>query len=327
MKLGLLILVLAGLVGLIALPYMMKTYDLKEITAADLPAEGAWAELTQGNLYYRWYTPKPEIENGETVVLVHGFTTPHFVWDGVKTFLLDAGYQVLVYDHFGRGFSARPAINYDKTLYVESLKELLLHQQVSQPVHLVGYSMGGAVAGHFVQTYPRSTKTLTLIAPAGFMTAGQEQQQAFNRFAIMPLVGEWLGHMLVKKMLVSDVTEAKMANLNDPLAISKTDFVLQVGRQLAYKGYVESLLSTLRHFNMFNAQEAFAAVGERGIPTLAIWGTDDSTVLYQGTEQLLQAIPQAQLLTIKKGGHNITYMQPSIVGPSITDFLNQSAAP
>ncbi len=40
MKLGLLILVLAGLVGLIALPYMLKTYDLKEITAADLPAEG-----------------------------------------------------------------------------------------------------------------------------------------------------------------------------------------------------------------------------------------------------------------------------------------------
>ena len=327
MKLGFLILVLAGLVGLIALPYIIKTYDLKEITAADLPAQGAWAELSQGNLYYRWYSPEAESQNGETVVLVHGFTTPHFVWDGVKTFLLEAGYQVLVYDHFGRGLSARPTVKYDKALYVESLKELLLHQQVSQPVHLVGYSMGGAVAGHFSQSYPSSVKTLTLIAPAGFMTAEKEQQQASNRFAIMPLVGEWLGHMFVKKMLVSDVTEAKMANLNDPLAISKTDFVQQVGRQLAYKGYVESLMSTLRHFNMFNAQEAFAAVGERGIPTLAIWGTDDSTVLYQGTEQLLQAIPQAQLLTIKKGGHNITYMQPSIVGPSITDFLSQSAAP
>ena len=324
MKLGLLVLILAGL---IALPYMIKTYDLKEITAADLPAEGAWAELSQGSLYYRWYTPEPENKNGETVVLVHGFTTPHFVWDGVKIFLLNAGYQVLVYDHFGRGLSARPAVNYDKTLYVESLKELLVHQQVSQPVHLVGYSMGGAVAGHFLQTYPSSAKTLTLIAPAGFMTVEQEQAQASNRFAVMPLVGEWLGHMFVKKMLVSDVTEAEIANINDPLAISKVDFVQQVGRQLVYKGYVESLLSTLRHFNLFNAQEAFAAAGELGIPTLAIWGTNDSTVPYQGTEQLLQAIPQAQLLTINRGGHNITYMQPSIVGPAITDFLNQSAAP
>ena len=319
MKLGVAILIL---VGLIALPYMVKTYGLKDIAEADLPKEGAWAALSQGNLYYRWYRPEPDNKNGETVVLVHGFSTPHFVWDGVKTILLEAGYEVLVYDHFGRGLSERPAVNYDKTLYVESLKELLAHQQLSEPVHLVGYSMGGVVAGYFLQSYPSLAKTLTLIAPAGFMSA--EQEQASSRFAVMPLVGEWLGHMFVEKMLVSDITEAKVTNINDPLAISNADFAQRVGEQLAYKGYVESLLSTLRHFNMFNAEEAFASVGERKIPTLAIWGTNDSTVLYQGSEQMLKAIPQAQLLTIKDGGHNITYMQPSIVGPALSQFLQQN---
>ena len=129
MKLGFLILVLAGLVGLIALPYIIKTYDLKEITAADLPAQGAWAELSQGNLYYRWYSPEAESQNGETVVLVHGFTTPHFVWDGVNTFLLEPDYLVLVYVNFGRGMSVMPAVMYYISLYMEPIKHLLFHQQ------------------------------------------------------------------------------------------------------------------------------------------------------------------------------------------------------
>ena len=88
---------------------------------------------------------------------------------------------------------------------------------------------------------------------------------------------------------------------------------------------MESLVSTLRHFNLFNALESFNAVGKLGIPTLAIWGTNDATVPFMGSENLLLAIPHAELIAIKDGGHNITYMQPSIVGPAIVEFLDQTA--
>ena len=315
MKIGMGLLVLLLLVGL---PYGVKTYGLKTITAADLPDEGGWAELSQGNLYYRWDVPAQE--NGEIVVLVHGFSTPHFVWNEVKNFLLARGYKVLVYDHFGRGLSERPSIKYDSTLYVEALKELLAHQEISQAVHLVGYSMGGAVVGHFTRAYPAQTKTLTLIAPAGLMPG----TQAISRLVTLPVVGEWLGHMFAKDILLSDVSDREMANVDDPLAMDKLDFVSQVSEQLTYSGYVESLVSTYRYFDLFNAQDTFDAVGERDIPTLAIWGTKDATVPYSGSKNMLEAIPHAELLTIEDGGHNITYMQPSIVGPAIADFLDQS---
>jgi pimeloyl-ACP methyl ester carboxylesterase len=320
MKIGL---VLLAPVLLATLLYVVKTVGLTTITESDLPDEGAWAELSQGNLYYRWYVPEPENKNGEIVILVHGFSTPHFVWDQIKDFLLQHGYQILVYDHFGRGLSQRPTIKYDKTLYIESLRELLAHQHISQPVHLVGYSMGGAVVGHFTQAYPDQTKTLTLIAPAGFML----DEPAINRLVTLPIVGEWLGHMFAKKILVSDISDKEMAHIDDPLAMNKLDFVSQVSKQLGYRGYVESLISTYRHFNLFNAREVFVAVGNLGIPTFGIWGTHDATVPYSGSENMLNAIPHAQLLTIEEGGHNITYMQPSIVGPGITDFLDGSISP
>ena len=322
---------IAGLILLIitlglAIPYVNKTHGLKPISAADIPAEGAWAPLTQGNLYYRRYLPTEANSNGQTLVLIHGFSTPHFVWDGVLPFFLDAGYQILVYDHFGRGFSERPTTDYDAELYVQALKELLDQQALSQPVHLVGYSMGGAILGHFAEAYPSQVKTMSLIAPAGFMT----EQSATSSLINIPLVGEWLGHMFADKMLVSDITETEMAKINDPLAIPTGEFVVKVGKQLQYVGFVEALVSTLRHFNLFNALASFNAVGKLDIPTLAIWGTDDATVPFMGSEKLLEAIPHAELLAIEDGGHNITYMQPSIVGPAIIDFLYphiSSAAP
>ena len=316
MKIAALILLIITL-GL-AIPYGSKSYGLKPISEADLPAEGAWAPLTQGNLYYRWYLPSEAVSNGETLVLVHGFSTPHFVWDGVRQFMLDAGYRVLVYDHFGRGFSERPSVDYDAQLYVQALRELLDQQNLSQPVHLVGYSMGGAVLGHFTQAYPDRVKTLSLIAPAGFMT----EQPASSTLVNIPLIGEWLGHMFADKMLVSDVTESEMAHIADPLAIPRGEFVIKVGQQMQHSGFVESLVSTLRNFNLFNGIESFKAVGKLDIPTLAIWGTDDATVPFMGSENLLLAIPHTELVVIQEGGHNITYMQPSIVGPAIVDFVD-----
>ena len=52
---------------------------------------------------------------------------------------------MLVYDHFGRGFSERPSVPYDKELYVETLRELIESQNIKEKVHLVGYSMGGPI--------------------------------------------------------------------------------------------------------------------------------------------------------------------------------------
>ena len=34
-------------------PYFIQTYNLKTLTNSDLPLEGAWASLEEGNLYYR----------------------------------------------------------------------------------------------------------------------------------------------------------------------------------------------------------------------------------------------------------------------------------
>ena len=302
---------------LLWLPYFIKTYGLKTISEADLPDVGGWAQLAQGNLYYRWH--EPEVPNNEIVVLVHGFSTPHFVWNPLKAFLLDSGYRVLVYDHFGRGFSEKPDIPYDESLFIDSLKGLLDHQSIDQPIHLVGYSMGGPVVAHYTQAYPESVKTISFIAPAGFMI----ENSAVSMWTLKPLIGEWFWNIFGSLVVFQGNEEDNSQPRTDPLALSKSDFIDQARQQMQFKGFINSLLSTVRNFNLFNAEEVFLSVGVLNIPTLAIWGTDDSVVLFSGSEGLTASIPHSELIVIEGGEHDITFAEPTQVGTAIRDFLNK----
>ena len=300
---------------LLWLPYFIKTSSLKTISETDIPEVGGWAPLVQGNLYYRWY--EPEISNNEIVVLVHGFSTPHFVWDGMKEFLVDAGYKVLVYDHFGRGFSERPSVVYDQDLYVESLKGLLDYQNISQSVHLVGYSMGGPVVGYFTQQYPDSVKSISFIAPAGFM-----KEDSVSRIAVMPVVGDWFWQVFGKWLYFREVRNEATSS-DDSVGLSESKFVKKYSVQMKYKGLIEALLSTVRNFNFFNAKRMFDKVGDLKIPTITIWGTDDGVVPFAGSSKLMQSIPHSELKIINEGKHDIAYANPSVVGNTILEFLDK----
>ena len=300
---------------LLWLSYFIKTSSLKTISETDIPEVGGWAPLVQGNLYYRWY--EPEISNNEIVVLVHGFSTPHFVWDGMKEFLVDAGYKVLVYDHFGRGFSERPSVVYDQDLYVESLKGLLDYQNISQSVHLVGYSMGGPVVGYFTQQYPDSVKSISFIAPAGFM-----KEDSVSRIAVMPVVGDWFWQVFGKWLYFREVRNEATSS-DDSVGLSESKFVKKYSVQMKYKGLIEALLSTVRNFNFFNAKRMFDKVGDLKIPTITIWGTDDGVVPFAGSSELMQSIPHSELKIINEGKHDIAYANPSVVGNTILEFLDK----
>ena len=298
------------------LPYFFKTVKLKKINISNIPEDGGWASLSDGNIYFRWFFPKEKTSNDQTIVLVHGFSTPSFVWGGLIKNFCNSGFKVLVYDHFGRGFSERPIINYDKELYVRSLKELIDHQSVEEKVHLVGYSMGGPIVGYFAEQYPDKTRSMSLIAPAGF----QQSMSGVNSWTIKPIIGEWFWHVFNNRIYgvgrMSETTHSE-----DPLSINEEEFLDNFNRQLVFTGFTESLLSTVRNFNLFDCRRMYKDVGNLAIPTFVIWGKIDGVVPYSSSLNLKECIPHSELLTIEEGTHDITYRQPTEVGNAINNFL------
>ena len=53
----------------LALPYFYKIYGLKKILQSDIPSEGNWAELSRGNIYYRWFLPDDSTDLKGTLIL------------------------------------------------------------------------------------------------------------------------------------------------------------------------------------------------------------------------------------------------------------------
>ena len=150
---------LVVIIILLAAPYFYKLYGLKQITKSDIPSRGDWVELSRGNIYFEWFKPDASMEVKGTMVLVHGFSTPSFVWNGVMEDLLSTGKRVLSYDHFGRGFSDRPKEKYSLKFYVDTLEELLSNLKVANDLHVVGYSMGGPISASFSHQNKEKVKT------------------------------------------------------------------------------------------------------------------------------------------------------------------------
>lgn len=303
---GILVILSVVVVGL-TIDHNLRVNSLLEIdanTRAEFPGE--FVSLPDGDVSY--YARGPE--QGRVVVLVHGFSTPKSAFNNNVEQLITAGYRVIAYDHYGRGYSDRPDIAYDTNLYTRELRNLLDALEVTEPVTLVGYSMGGANVIGYAAKYPQSVKELVLIAPGGL-----ESNPGWRTILSVPGLGEWMADRFLMPSVQPDVET--LTELDRAFFANYTD-------QFLYKGYSSALLSTLRNDVVFERWDDYRAVGEAGIPISAIWGTDDETVPFSGSEKLLELIPLTELFPIEGGRHSIVITKAAVVNELLLKILARS---
>lgn len=101
-------------------------------------------------------------DGGEPLIFVHGYTGDSSYWrHQIEEF--SSGYRVLVFDNRGHGESEAPA---DQSVYtvddmVEDAEQLITETGFEQ-FHLVGHSMGGAIAQEITLRSPKRVLSLTL---------------------------------------------------------------------------------------------------------------------------------------------------------------------
>ena len=106
---------LVALAGLATVPFVLRNTETRALDdTARLRAPGDFVRLPDGMVHYELAGP----DSGVTVVLVHGFSVPFYIWDSTAARLHDAGFRVLRYDLYGRGYSDRPHTPYDTALFV-----------------------------------------------------------------------------------------------------------------------------------------------------------------------------------------------------------------
>ncbi|MEM9179872.1 MAG: alpha/beta hydrolase [Pseudomonadota bacterium] len=310
MKWGLRVLALIIVLALGA--YLWAEARLKPLNeTARQNAPGAFATLTDGQLHYRWDGP----EDGPVIVLVHGFSTPNFIYQQNVEALNAAGFRTLRFDHFGRGWSDRPKTRYDVDFYDRTLIDLLDHVGVDEPFGLAGLSMGGPIVAEFTARYPERVKQLVLLVPAGLDTAGADGRSA--ALLRTPLVGDWIWRMFGKSILLGD------SQYDEASRAPEDRLQGDVTVQLEYRGYLQALLSTFRHMPMAGREETFARLAATDVPVLAIYGDADATVLVSSAAKLEQILPAGDIRIVEGGEHGLNYQMHTLVNPWLVDWFSQ----
>jgi pimeloyl-ACP methyl ester carboxylesterase len=279
--------------------------------AARLAAGGSFARLSHGFTHYE----EGGAVNGRPVVLVHGFSVPYFVWDPTYGALTDAGMRTLRYDLYGRGYSDRPRVEYNLSLFVAQLGELLDTLGHTE-VDLVGLSMGGPISAAFTAAFPRRVRRLVLIDPSGVTKV--RLGRLYGLVAI-PVVGNLIFGIVGSEYMVGKVA----ADFFQPRLID--EFRGRYRIQMEYPGFRRAILSTLRSGMLGSFQAVYATLGRIGTPVLVIWGQRDTTLPFQQSRTLLELVPQAELFPVADCGHIPHYERPEIVNPRLIDFLETTA--
>ena len=107
-----------------------------------------------------------ESGQGSPVVLIHGHGADLRLWDLQAPALVEAGHRVIRYDARGHGRSSVPPTGYTWENYALDLRDLLDGLKIEAPAHVVGLSMGGAIALQFALDFPERVSSLVLVDSA-----------------------------------------------------------------------------------------------------------------------------------------------------------------
>ena len=300
--LALLAVLLVAILG----PYLALRREVRTLDAAARKALGGrYVTLPSGVTHYELSGP----EDGPTVVLIHGGTIPLYTWDAQVSALRNAGFRILRYDHFGRGYSDRPHVDYDRAFYRKQLEDLLAALEIEGSVNLVGVSFGGAIAATFAEAHPERVAKLVLIAPVVDYAEGR----ALFGLAKVPLLSEWYARVFSVRATVARANGFFEESGADP------SYAQRFEEQTRYAGYEQALLSMSRTNALTSYRETYAALDEQ--PTLLIWGADDGEIPRAHVELLQASIGDVSLVEIEGAGHGVTIERKEEVNRQLVEFL------
>ena len=294
-----------------AIAYYAVGAGLKPMTAeAREAAPGEFLVTSQGVLHYRWHGP----ENGDVIVMAHGFSTPNFIFEQNAEALASAGHRVLTFDHFGRGWSDRPTTDYTADFYDREVLDLVDGLGLTQPFGLVGLSMGGPITAEFTARHSERVSKLFLFVPAG-LAISTEQGSFTDRMMRTPIIGDWVWRMMGKSILLGD-------DQYDESSIPAANRLAgDVTAQMEYEGYLEALLSSYRYFPMQDRNELFTRLAATDITVRAVFGEQDTTVLIESADQLNELMPEADIVRIAEGGHGLNYQMSETSNALLLEFF------
>ncbi|WP_425860821.1 alpha/beta fold hydrolase [Arthrobacter sp. TWP1-1] len=260
---------------------------------------------------------------GVPVVLVHGIGRSLEDWIEQHELLADKGLRVLSVDLAGYGESEPLGEAYSLPELARFLEAFLDAVGVTEPAHLVGNSLGGAVAMQLAARSPERVRSLVLANSAGF---GREVALPVRMMSVRPL-----GKLLLSKPSTASARRLELSLFNDPQLV--TDERVNLGFRLASRQHgswvfldTAAALGTFRGTREEWRKELMDNLTASRVPTLVIWGEEDKIFPFAHLAAAADQLPHAITHAFRDTGHMPQIERAPEFAKLITGFWNGTPA-
>jgi 3-oxoadipate enol-lactonase len=253
-----------------------------------------YADVNGIKLYYEIFG------EGEPIVFIHGVAITSRVWEFQKEFVSQT-HQMIVYDLRGSGKSEKtPQLRHTAELLAEDLRGLLDYLGIEK-THIVGLSMGAAVAMKFAISY--SQRVDRLVLSGAFEDLG----------GILNFIRKYFGYVVGKLLMFRFFGELATRIM---LPSAAWEDLLYYHRSIIRIDWDE-----VRKYNQILASYSITgALGKIMAPTLILYGQYEA-VLHKYGYRICENIANARMRIIPGVGHGWNGEQPELFSRMVTSFV------
>lgn len=249
---------------------------------------------------------------GPTILLIHGFIVTHAEWDDVIDELAER-FHVIAPDLPGFGDSSKPSPSkyaYSIEAFAESMADLVAAFGVGR-VHVVGHSMGGAVALTLAAQHPELVQRLVVVDPLSYAVP-----MSFRaKLPFYPVIGPFIFKQLYGRTMFRSYFRDEVFPRGAPINLPRIDSFYDKFNSPAAR---ESAYATLRA--VLDTRTLVARLGRVRAPTLVVWGRDDKLFPCANASRLARELTDARL-EVMECGHSPAEERPEQFLSIVTEFL------
>ena len=256
-------------------------------------------ELPWGRMHYA------EAGQGMPLLLISGLNGLAQPWQGIVPELAK-NFRVITHDHRGLGSSDTWQGEYSVNQIADDVLGLMDRLQIER-AHIVGHSLGGAVAQALAADHPQRVAGLVIYAswcgPDPFFTR------------VMNMRREMLTCMGVEAFV-----RTSPIGIYPPDWIARNDAAL-TARFAASCAAFPGRDVMLRRIDACLAHDRRSSLPQISAPTLVLGLEDDASTPAHCSREIAGLISQAKLEMLPYGGHNAHLVVPEIIQNRLLEFL------
>ena len=260
-------------------------YIIKDDLFRTTIKNGNFAELKNGYTYFNINNRSSE----NTLVFIHGFSVPSYIWDKTYNSAKEKGYKVIKLDLYGRGFSDNPSLDYTDELFANQVIELLEVLEIKTATFL-GLSNGGRVISKIADLKPNIVEKLVYVSASSFNSHKKLENKNVSENEIKGFI----------ENKYPTISSGQLSDFKYPENYPNWDDKYE--ELLKFNGFARALISTLKNHVNLDSENKEISGSNKTVYT--IWGDSDSVIVYNEIKNKLnKLLPNRFEYIVPNSGH------------------------